>query len=52
MHIGTNDKSYSYNINNASLKTVDVERDLAVIINKKGKYSEQWLMEAKKRIVF
>ena len=41
MHIGTNYKLYSYNINNASLKTVDVERDLEVIINKNGKYSEQ-----------
>ena len=34
MHIGTNDKLYSYNMNNATLKTVDVERALGVIINK------------------
>ena len=27
MHIGTNNKLYSYNMNNATLKTVDVERD-------------------------
>ena len=41
MHIGTNNKVYSYNMKNAILKTVDVERDLGVIINKNGKYSEQ-----------
>ena len=35
MHIGTNNKLYSYNMNNATHKTVDVERDLSVIINKK-----------------
>ena len=40
-------------MNNATLKIVDVERDLGVIINKNGKYSEQYLMAAKKkRIVF
>ena len=33
MHIGTNNKLYSYNMNNATLKTGDVERDLEVIIN-------------------
>ena len=48
MHIGINNKLYSYNMNNASLKTVDVERDLGVIINKNEKYSEQCLMAAKK----
>ena len=47
MHIGTNNKLYSYNMNNATLKTVDVERYLGVIINKNGKYSER-LMAAKK----
>ena len=52
MYIGTNNKLNSYNMNNATLKTVDVERDLGVIINKNGKYSEQCLMAAKKRIVF
>ena len=52
IHIGTNNKLYSYNMNNATFKTVDVERDLGVIINKNGKYSEQCLMTAKKRIVF
>ena len=52
MHIGTNNQLYSFNMNNATLKTVDVERDLGVIINKNGKYSEQCLMAAKKRIVF
>ena len=46
MHIGTNNKFYSYDMNNAKLKTVDVERDLGVII-KNGKYSEQCLMAAK-----
>ena len=45
---GTNNKLYSYNMNNATLKTVDVERDLGVIINNNGKYSEQCLMAAKK----
>ena len=48
MHIGTNNKLYTYNMNNATLKTVDVERDLGVIINKNGKYPEQCLMAAKK----
>ena len=48
MHIGTNNKLYSYNMNNATLKAVDVERDLGVIINKNGKNSEQCLMAAKK----
>ena len=48
IHIGTNNKLYSNNMNNATLKTVDVERDLGVIINKNGKYSEQCLMAAKK----
>ena len=47
----TNNKLPSYNMNNATLKTVDLERDL-VVINKNGKYSEQCLMAAKKRIVF
>ena len=35
-------------MNNATLKIVDVERDLRVIINKNGKYSEHCLMVAKK----
>ena len=48
MHIGTNNKLYSYNMNNATLKTVDVKRDLGIIINKKEKYLEQCLMAAKK----
>ena len=47
IHTGTNNKLYSYNMNNATLKTVDVERDLGVIINKNGKYLEQCLMESK-----
>ena len=47
MHIGTNNKLYSYNMNNATLKTVAVERDLRVIINKNEKYSKQCLMAAK-----
>ena len=34
MHIGTNNKLYSYSIINITLKTVDVERYLGVIINK------------------
>ena len=34
-------------MNNATLKTVDVERDLVVIINKNGRYSEQCLIPAK-----
>ena len=32
MHIGTNNKLYSYNMNNATLKTFDVERDLGVLV--------------------
>ena len=47
MHIGTNNKLHSYNMNNATLKAVDLERDLGVVINKNGKYSEQCLMAAK-----
>ena len=39
---------YTYNMNNATLKTVDVLRDLGVINNKNGKDSEQCLMAAKK----
>ena len=35
-------------MNNITLKTVDVERDLGVIINNNGKYWEQCLMAAKK----
>ena len=48
MHIGTNNKLYSYSMNNATLKTVDVERDLGVIINKNGNYSEQCLIAEKR----
>ena len=48
MHIGTNNKLYSHNMNNATLKTVDVERDLGVVIHNNGKYSEHCLMAAKK----
>ena len=40
MHIGTNNKLHSYNMNNETLKTVDLERDLGVVINKNGKYSD------------
>ena len=40
MHIGANNNLYTYNMNNAKLKTVHVERDLGVIINRNGKYSE------------
>ena len=52
VHIGTicimYNKLYSYNMNNTTLKTVDVERDLGVVINKNGKYLEHSLMSAKK----
>ena len=51
MHIGTNNKVYSYTIKNAILKIVDVERDLGVIINKNRKFSEECLMAAKKIIL-
>ena len=47
-HIGKNNKLYSYNMNNATLKTIDVEIDLGVIINKNGTYSEQCLVAEKK----
>ena len=30
MHIGTNNKLYSYNMNNATLKAVNAERDLLI----------------------
>ena len=40
MHIGANNKLHSYIMYNATLKTVYVERDLGVVINKNGKYSE------------
>ena len=33
---------------NCILKTVDLERDLEVVINKNGKYCEQCLMAEKK----
>ena len=33
-------------MNNATLKTVDFERDLGVVTNKNGKYSEHCLMAA------
>ena len=52
MHIGISNKLYSYDMNNSTLKTVDVERDLGVISNKNGYFSEQCLMIAKVRIVF
>ena len=48
MHIGASNKLYAYNMNNATLKTVHVERYLGVVINKNGKYSEQCLMAANK----
>ena len=52
MHIGTNNKFYSCNMNNATLKTVDVERDLGVIINKVWKIFGTMFNGSKKRIVF
>ena len=36
----------------ATIKTVDVDGDLGVIINKNGNYSQQCLIAAKKLIVF
>ena len=47
-----NNKLYSYNTNNATLKTVDMERNLGVIINKNRKYSEQCLLAAKSELCF
>ena len=38
MHM--NNQLYSYNMNNATLKTVDLDRNLGVITNKNGKYTE------------
>ena len=32
MHIGANKNLYTYNMNNTTLKTVDVERDLGLIL--------------------
>ena len=53
MHIGTNNKLHSYNMNNATLKTVDLERDLGVVINKKGKiFGTMFNGSKKKRILF
>ena len=51
-HIGTNNKLYSYNMNNTTLKTVDVARDLGVIINNNGKYSKPCLMAKKNELFF
>ena len=46
--IGVNSILYTYNMNNATLKTVDVEKDLGVITNNKnGNYSEQCLLAEK-----
>ena len=38
-------------MNNATLQTVDLERDLGVVINKNGKYSKQCLMAKKANCV-
>ena len=51
MHIGANNKLYSYNMNNSTFKTVYVERKLGVIINKNGIYLKLCLMAPQKRIV-
>ena len=39
LHLCVNNNLYTNNMSNVSLKTVDVEMDLLVIINKKEKYS-------------
>ena len=49
MHIGTNNKLYSYNMNNATLKTVDMKSGLGVIIDNNGNCLEQCLMAARKK---
>ena len=46
MHIVANHNWYTYKMNNGTLKTFDVERDLEDIINKNVKYSEQGVMAA------
>ena len=48
MYIGANNNLYTYNMNNTTLKTVDVDRDFGVIMKKNGKCSEQCLMVARK----
>ena len=48
-HIGANNNFYIYNVNNVTLKIVDVERNLGVITNKNGKYVEQCLKAATKK---
>ena len=42
INVYTNDTHDTYSMNNATLKTDDVERDLGVIINSSSKYSKQY----------
>ena len=51
LHTGANNNLYTYNMNNVTLKTVDVERDLWVSITKNGKYSGQYLMATTSDII-
>ena len=51
MHLDVNNNMYIYNMNNVSLKRVDVERYLGVIISKNRNYLESYVMAAKKQIV-
>ena len=50
MHLDVNNNMYIYNMNNVSLKRVDVERYLGVIISKNGNYLEPYVMAAKSKL--
>ena len=54
MHIGANNKLYTYNMNNETLKTVDVEREREIweLLLIRIKNIRNCLMAAKKQIVF
>ena len=47
MHLGVNNKLYTYDMNNVSLKTIMLKVTWEFIIYKNGRYSEQCLMAAK-----
>ena len=47
MHLGVNNNMYIYNMNNVSLKIIDVERYFGVVISKNGNYLEPYIMAEK-----
>ena len=48
--LGVNNNMYIYNMNNVSLKRVDVERYLEVVISKNGNYLEPYIMAANSKL--